>query len=918
MRFIKYTLLTLLLLLCVSAGVALLAPAMIARPLMANYLSASGFELIALEEFSLTPRRALISRITLQSSSLRMTISGAELTYALPELLDGSLKAIAIAALAVEFLPQSITPAGAAPAADSPPLSDRIADALQILGEFSLGNPSQYNLPLTSLHIAAINIRSANTSMAGELQIDTQPLRVAGTLTSDKYAGMLLQINAEADNASGVLSGQANLLQNTQIVVQTEVKSDMKSDMKTLVQTDFTVALNSDILQLETTAAVNVAALQSLITTPSTLSLGNTTAESLNFTLALTAADLSTAPSLSQIDIQLDSPDHSLQVDFRDEPREGDLQLQLPLHLTGSMAALDQSLQFNAENQLAKFTMTDGDTQVQGEVSLLQASFGCTLIIECATNLSVTAQFPQVRIPGVIAQDIGIAITMTMAANANGFVLSIPELELQNSGPSLRLVESDTTLHFAATTNSFLLNCDAQRNCAGTGVFQVNVPELGNATWQIAGMSTQGTFTLDASASGVSITVPGTELAVGSLNSGDATLSGTMQLSDLSASLGTEQSLSFALATQQFDLGFADMQLVNPSINGTVRYTNDSLQTTLNLALANQLQAKLSADYDLATATGMLDWEIPEYYFSAITPASRLVTYSSRKIDIISGSVAGSGEIAVSANPPGNWQFDGPLTLNLNDISGFVDDMVFVELNSQIRAAVSDNGNIHTPEMLSARLATLDVGLPLTDIRWNYGFGSAAQNVTFKDVTMNTLGGAITLADFSYDIRNPDSKLTLVLTNLNLQSIVDLAEYPGITVEGLISGYLPLALKGQKITVEKGLIGALQPGGTIRYDSGSPVATGNSSLDLLNQALANYHYQIMNTYVYYNENGDLRLEVQLLGNNPDLYNGQMVNLNVNIDDNIPALLRSLQASRTITDALELHLQNQQSDRNVNQ
>jgi len=51
------------------------------------------------------------------------------------------------------------------------------------------------------------------------------------------------------------------------------------------------------------------------------------------------------------------------------------------------------------------------------------------------------------------------------------------------------------------------------------------------------------------------------------------------------------------------------------------------------------------------------------------------------------------------------------------------------------------------------------------------------------------------------------------------------------------------------------------------------------------------------------------LEVELRGNNPDMNGGQEINLNVNISDNIPTLLRSLQASRVITDALEQSLSN---------
>jgi len=63
----------------------------------------------------------------------------------------------------------------------------------------------------------------------------------------------------------------------------------------------------------------------------------------------------------------------------------------------------------------------------------------------------------------------------------------------------------------------------------------------------------------------------------------------------------------------------------------------------------------------------------------------------------------------------------------------------------------------------------------------------------------------------------------------------------------------------------------------------------------------------MDTRVFYDSNGDLRLEVQLAGVNPDMNGGQAINLNVNITDNIPTLLRSLYAGRAISERLEEYL-----------
>ena len=103
---------------------------------------------------------------------------------------------------------------------------------------------------------------------------------------------------------------------------------------------------------------------------------------------------------------------------------------------------------------------------------------------------------------------------------------------------------------------------------------------------------------------------------------------------------------------------------------------------------------------------------------------------------------------------------------------------------------------------------------------------------------------------------------------------------------------------------------ALKPGGTIRYTPANPIPSSNPSIQLVNDALSNYQFTTLNTDVFYDGNGDLRLAVQLQGTNPDMNNGQAINLNVNITDNIPTLIRSLRASRVIIDALEQSLGNQ--------
>lgn len=887
MRIIKFSALALLLLLTAGIGVALLAPAIVVRPVLANYLRASGFELAALDELSVSTERANISRIALHSNSLQLTAMGIQLTYSLSGLINGNLSAITINSLEVEILPEPAVarlPITTNIAADTVPLSDQLTAALQTLSA----------LPLANLRINAIDIHSADTSLDLALQVQTQPLRISGMVASSDYEDVRLQIEAATAGDSAAMTGK--------IIIQ--------KNIQTVIQSDFSATLIADTLQLTADVTVDPGASLALFDEDPLFAALSSSTKILTLALNISATDLDAAPALTLVELLMDSPDNSLQLSHTAESRQSQMQLQLPLRWIGDMTALNQPLQLASDAVQMTIGAADGTTQLESEVTLTNARFGCTLELECTATANLSTQIPLLHSAAVLARDLTLDSSLTIVTTADGFTLSIPELEIDNGDQRLLLVGADTSLQFALAANSVLLSCDPELACAGSGKFDFNALELGNDTTLARDARAQGSFTLGYSANGIDILLPETELALPSLSVGDAEASTTLALSNLSMHIGTQSSISLDIATEYLDPGIADLQLRDPSITGNMRYAEDALEVKLNLALANQLQAVVTADFSTTTQSGQLNWEIPTYYFSSITPLSGLITQSLVEMDIVSGSLAGRGSIDISSDAARSWQTTGPIAVELNEISGFVADTVFVGLNSSFQASFSGEGHIHSQNLLSARIATLDPGLPLTDIRWNYSFDSAAQNITIKDLAINTLGGEITMADFSYDIQNPDSKLIVVLTNLDLQAIVDLAQYPGIRVEGLISGYLPLTLKGNTLTVERGLVGALQPGGTIRYASGSPMNTGNASLDLVNQALANYHYQIMNTYVYYNDDGDLRLEVQLLGNNPDMYNGQVVNLNVNIDDNIPTLLRSLQASRTITDALELRLRNQ--------
>jgi hypothetical protein len=89
------------------------------------------------------------------------------------------------------------------------------------------------------------------------------------------------------------------------------------------------------------------------------------------------------------------------------------------------------------------------------------------------------------------------------------------------------------------------------------------------------------------------------------------------------------------------------------------------------------------------------------------------------------------------------------------------------------------------------------------------------------------------------------------------------------------------------------------------------LAEANPSVKMVVEALSNFQYQVLDVTSDYKPGGDLNLQIRLEGENPDWQEGQPVHLNLNLEENIPALLRSLQLSGEITERVREQYQDKQ-------
>ena len=170
------------------------------------------------------------------------------------------------------------------------------------------------------------------------------------------------------------------------------------------------------------------------------------------------------------------------------------------------------------------------------------------------------------------------------------------------------------------------------------------------------------------------------------------------------------------------------------------------------------------------------------------------------------------------------------------------------------------------------------------------------------------LGGVVTANPFSFHTAGNRNTLLLHAESIELGEILSIKEFESIEISGSIGAELPMSIEGDSVTIVGGTLTGEPPGGVIRYLPGLAADTADlSGLGLATRALSNFEFETLTAEVNYTRDGDLNLQMQLTGRNPDLDDSRPVILNLGVENNISQMLRSLRAARAVEEILERRL-----------
>ncbi|WP_061241261.1 YdbH domain-containing protein [Ectopseudomonas composti] len=396
--------------------------------------------------------------------------------------------------------------------------------------------------------------------------------------------------------------------------------------------------------------------------------------------------------------------------------------------------------------------------------------------------------------------------------------------------------------------------------------------------------------------------------------------SGDLQLQQTRLTLGalelagapSSATLSGPLALRIHSLQHPQLQAQGWQWQG--RVAADSASQTLEGALLADSGLSMTLGLDHATDALTLNARLDELFLRAGNPLARTLASWPALLTLDNGRIQGDANLSLPTGQPLHLRAN----LTGKGLAGIYDRSTLSGVDAELRLQLA--GDRLTLELPSLSAKQIDPGIALGPLQLQASYQASVQrplagSLSHQRAELGILGGSLSLEPATWALERPSQLLPLKLRGLDLQELFRVYPAEGLAGNGLIDGTLPLRL-GEAISIEQGLIEARAPGGRLRFHSPRIRAMGlaNPGMKLVTDALEDFHYDLLSSSLDYDSSGTLRLGMRLHGQNPAIEQGRPIHFNINLEEDIPTLLASLQLTDKVNDIIQQRIQQRMRQR----
>lgn len=359
--------------------------------------------------------------------------------------------------------------------------------------------------------------------------------------------------------------------------------------------------------------------------------------------------------------------------------------------------------------------------------------------------------------------------------------------------------------------------------------------------------------------------------------------------------LGVEQLQQAALKPQGWNL------------QGNIHYSDAGVQLNANLAALSGLNSQLQLDWP-ADQAWQLRLTLAEIFLRAANPLAATFADWPELLNFSSGRV--TGQLQASGRDSLE-RLNGQLSLAGGE--GIYDRASFTGLSLPLQVSLQRGQLRLATDAL--RLASLDPGLPLGPLSARASYSASLDKLgqgllEVGGASMGVLDGWVRLEPASIQLGQARQSLVAVVEGVELARLFEVYPAEGLSGRGTLDGRFPVSLVNGNLLIEDGQLQAREPGGVLRYRAQQlqDMAANNPNLEQLAAALDDFRYGVLASDVSYDEQGVLQLGLRLEGSNPAFQQGRQVNLNIQLEEDIPALLTSLQLSGQVNEIIRKRIE----------
>jgi hypothetical protein len=172
-----------------------------------------------------------------------------------------------------------------------------------------------------------------------------------------------------------------------------------------------------------------------------------------------------------------------------------------------------------------------------------------------------------------------------------------------------------------------------------------------------------------------------------------------------------------------------------------------------------------------------------------------------------------------------------------------------------------------------------------------YNPDNAASNITITNASMPWNGGTLSTRGAIIPLAGAKSvTLALKVVDVPLDTLLQAATGKRASATGEVSGVIPVTIgKDNTFIFHDGNLKA-QEAGIIKL-AANAIPTDNEQVGVLRDVLSDFHYQELTVAMDSDKDEKLSMLLQLRGNNPEVYNGREVKLNVKLTGDVLNLMQ---------------------------